>query len=61
MSAATKRALNQISPSDTAANDPAGDEAGWFDEDWDDNPLDLEVQVTGEGLETEHFEKYIGM
>jgi hypothetical protein len=61
LSTGTKHTLNQISAGDTAANDPAGDEAGWFNKDWNNNPLDLEVQVSGEGLETEHFEQYIGM
>ena len=35
-------------------------EAKWIDDDWDNNPLDAEMQITGEGHEIEHFEEYIG-
>jgi hypothetical protein len=36
-------------------------EAGeWIDDDWDNNPLDMEMQIAGEGHEIEHFEEYIG-
>jgi hypothetical protein len=41
-------------------SDPKGDKDGWVDDEWYSNPIDMEVQVSGEGLESEHFEEYIG-
>jgi hypothetical protein len=35
-------------------------EAKWIDDDWDNNPLNAKMQITGEGHEIEHFEEYIG-
>jgi hypothetical protein len=57
LSAGNKRSLDQISGGN---GDAAGDEAGWIDDEWNDGLLDMEVQVSGEGFETEHFEEYIG-
>jgi hypothetical protein len=37
-----------------------GDGAGWIDDDWNDDLPDMEAEASGEGLETEHFEEYVG-
>jgi hypothetical protein len=63
LSRGTKRNLNQMTGedacADSAAPGPDTDELGWFDDDFQ-APLDSELQVSGEGGETEHLAEYLG-
>jgi hypothetical protein len=46
---------------DEATSGPTGvmDEGLWFDDDMG-GPLDTEMQISGEGGETEHLSEYLG-
>ena len=63
LSTGNKCAVDQMmgSTGDEATDGPTGimDEDAWFDVDMG-GPLDTEVQLSGEGGETEHLSEYLG-
>jgi hypothetical protein len=63
LSRGSKRIFDQITGEDasvdSAATGPDIDELGWFDDNFQ-APLDSELQVSGEGGETEHLAEYFG-
>jgi hypothetical protein len=63
LSRGTKRNLNQMTEEDASVDSAVPgldtDELGWFDDDFQ-VPLDSELQISGEGGETEHLAEYLG-